>query len=357
MWRNQTLSPDFEFRWDGSLWRYDKQMKRKWRDVSLKDVNDMEEYHRYTIFKIAGRSIEIDAIDDRLTIVHIDSELVGLATIERKRYGAFGSFSTAVAVGDKLLHISVPQISDDFEEEFIPPIIKVFRRVKKLDERIVRKELNTCLSRIIGKDGNWQDDLRKFYLPQSIMPQEIFDECEEKGWPLLDSDGVPLGLNTVTKSQHWYGNPRDVRMKQLKQESESTEASDYFHRKLQNEQRLMMSDQGVIKKQNPASRHFGEHDWERFERLYRQIERFALKKSREAREVKEKAKKKAHREKCFICRISDNPSIVACLILSGGKRFFRWLAFILIPLSLCWVFVMLVSVIGGADVGTKRWEK
>ena len=68
------------------------------------------------------------------------------------------------------------------------------------------------------------------------MPQEIFDECEEKGWPLLDSDGVPLGLNTVSKSQHWYGNPRDVRMKQLKQESESTEASDYFHRKLQNEQ-------------------------------------------------------------------------------------------------------------------------
>lgn len=352
MWRNQTLSPHFEFRWDGSLWRYEKQMKRKWRDVPFKDVSDMEEYHRYTIFKIAGHNVEIDAIDTSLTIVHIDSELVGLATIERKRYGAFGSFSTAVAVGNKLLHISVPQISDDFDEEFTPPTIKVFRRVKKLEETIVKKELNTCLGRIIGKNGNWQDDLRKFYLPKTIMPQEIFDECEEKGWPLLDSDGVPLGLNTVSKSQHWYGNPRDVRMKQLEQESESTEASDYFHRKLQNEQKLGMSDQGVIKKQNPASRHFGEHDWERFERLYRQIERFASKKSEEAREAKEKAKEKAHREKCFVCRNSDNPSTVACLILSGVKRFFR-----LIPFLLYCVFVILVSVIGVEYVGTKHWRK
>ena len=233
----------------GSLWRYEKQMRRRWLKVPYTfwpgrvQVKD----HRYITFKIAGRKVEIDAVDNHfgylLTIVHLDSELVGLTMGNWYRYGGNSSSFTSVKVGDKLLHISDPSVVDPFDK-FKPPTTIILSRVNKSEPGIIPRGRKLKSDRIIGKDGKWQDELRKFFLPKTLLSPEIFDECEEKGWPLLKPNG------TIIRS--WDGNPRDIRRKQFGEKNGRDEVSDYSH--------------GAITK-NPASRSYTADDVKRFRRL------------------------------------------------------------------------------------------
>ena len=233
----------------GSLWRYEKQMDIKWLKVPFTfwpgrvQVRD----HRYIIFEIAGRKVEIDAVDNRsgylLTIVHLDSELVGLTMGNWYQDGGTSSYFTSVEVGDKLLHISDPSVVDP-DCEFKLPTIRVLSRVNKSEPGIIPKKRKLKSDRIIGKDGKWQDELRNFFLPKTLLSPEIFDECEEKGWPLLKPNG------TIIRS--WDGNPRDIRRKQFGEKNGRDEVSDYSH--------------GAITK-NPASRSYTADDVKCFRRL------------------------------------------------------------------------------------------
>jgi hypothetical protein len=159
------------------------------------------------------------------------------------RYGGNSSSFTSVKVGDKLLHISDPCVFNP-SDEFKPPTIIVLSRVNKSEPGIIPRGRKLKSDRIIGKDGKWQDELRKFFLPKTLLSPEIFDECEEKGWPLLKSNG------TIIRS--WDGNPRDIRRKQFEEKTRRDEVSDYCH--------------GAIT-EDPASRPYTADDVKRFRRL------------------------------------------------------------------------------------------
>ena len=195
------MSPLLSFSKDKSIWRYEKEMKCKWKRFRWPAPFGI---HRYAVMNIDGHEFEIDAVYQQTlgpmrhtasAVCHLDSALVGITRATVSGHGSGNSNFTYVEVGNKLLGVSSPGLSLYGKgEKMSEPKVQLWSRttvhsgIGHAKEPIAVEE-----GKVPGKDGTWQNRV------QAGSPL--------KG-RLLGSDGsLAAGLRG--------GNPRDIRLQKL----------------------------------------------------------------------------------------------------------------------------------------------
>ena len=221
------MSRLLKFDYDGSLWRYEKEMECEWSPSKVikgeilpplpKDDPFWE--HRFIIFHMDGHEIEIDAVlalpsigsrkevenfpfPAATTVVHLDSMLVGLTRSTRRLFDpGDDSGLTYVEVNDTLLGIPAPT-------RFLPanargcvpcgitmPKVNLWIRVNTAVEHGESESIEIEGTKIPGRDGRWQEHMKA----ASPLGRDAYSGR------LIVADGTAI-------TGPWYGNPRDIRL-------------------------------------------------------------------------------------------------------------------------------------------------
>ena len=214
------MSRLLKFNYDGSLWRFDKKATEwPWRQVHSKVIEKYSRFdgwayrvtkrgeptyhdHLYSIVRLGESKLEIDAVLWKMggpgritaaTIVHLDGEMVGLTRATGGSYGGGVSGFTYVEFNDSLIGISHPNRTDSVSRMGLPTI-EIWHRTT--EEQAGRSpELGEIEDkRIPGKDGSWQEEMKR----------KVSWASEDQ---ILVSDG--------TLMPGWHGNPREIRLLEL----------------------------------------------------------------------------------------------------------------------------------------------
>ena len=217
----KNMSRLLKFDYDGSLWRYERDIGPEWHVVPYKIVSESGPWkirktktghstfneHIYAVLGFNGRELEVDAVLGKrggplrishTTIVHLDSEIVGIARRTGGVYGGGNSGFTYVEIGDALAGISAPPHISNANHRLGAPTIEVWSRTSTYEEGREAEASEIEPRKVPARDRSSMEQIRQ----RSPLGRYARD-----GRTVV-ADGTGL-------APPWYGNPRDLRRLEL----------------------------------------------------------------------------------------------------------------------------------------------